>query len=190
MSSLLQPHGLQHARLLCLSSSPGACFADKGLDSQSYGFSSSHVWVREIDHKEGWAPKRWCFWTVVLEILESPLDRKEIKPVNPKGNQIWIFVSRTYAEAKALILQPLDGKSWHTGKDPDAGKYWGHEETGTTDDELIWWHHWLIGHKFEETQGDNNGQKSLVCCSSWGCKDSYMISRLNNSNNKRNLIQS
>ena len=191
MSNPLQLHGLQHARLPCLSSCPGACFADKGLDCQSYGLSSSHAWVGEIDHKEGWAPKNWCFWTVVLEILESPLNSKEIKPVNSKWNQIWIFIGSIYAEAKALILQPLDGKSWHIGKDPDAGKYWGQEETGKTDNELIWWHHWFIGHKFEETQWDSDGQRSLVCCSSWGCKVSYMTSRLKNSNkNKRYLIQS
>ena len=147
--------------------------------------------MRERYHKEGWAPKNWCFWTVVLEILESPLDSKEIKLVNPRGNQTWIFIGRTHVEAKALILWPPDGKIWHLGKDLDAGKYWGQEETGTTEDELVGWHYWLNGHKFEETQGDIDGQRGLVCCSPWGCKDSYMTSWLNNSNNnKRYVIQS
>ena len=98
----------------------------KRLSSQSYGFSSSHVWMWELDHKESWVLKNWCFWTVVLEkTLESPLDCKEIKPVNPKGNQSWIFVRRTDAEAEAPILCPPDAKNWLIGKDPDAGKDWG-----------------------------------------------------------------
>ena len=107
------------------------CFANKGLDSQSYGFSSSHVQMWELDHKEGWVPKNWCFLSVVLKkTLESPLDSKEIKPVNPKGNQPWIFTGRTDAEPKAPILWPPDLKSWLTGKDPDAGKDWRWEEKG------------------------------------------------------------
>ena len=98
-------------------------FANKGLDSQSYGFSSSHVWMWELDHKEGWAPKNWCFQIVVLEkTLESPLHSKEIKLVNPKGNQLWIFIERNDAEAEAPILWPPDAKNWLIGKDPDAGK--------------------------------------------------------------------
>ena len=101
--------------------------------SQSCGFSNSHVGMWELDHKEGWAPKNWCFWTVMLEkTLESPLDSKDIKPVNPKGNQAWIFVGRTDAEAEAPILCPPDAKSWLIGKDPDAGKDWGQEEKGVT----------------------------------------------------------
>ena len=99
-------------------------FADKSLYSQSYGFSSSHLWIWELDHEESWVPKNWCFWTVVLKILDSPLDSKEIKPVNPKGNQPWIFIGRTNAEAEALILGPPDAKSWLIWKDPDARKYW------------------------------------------------------------------
>ena len=96
-------------------------------------FSSSHVWMWELDHKESWAPKNWCFWTVVLEkTLESPLDCKEIKPANPKGNQFWIFIGRTDAEAEIPILWPTDVKSWLIRKDPDAGKYWGQEEKGMT----------------------------------------------------------
>ena len=141
--------------------------AHKGLYSQSYGFSSSHVWIWELDHKEGWVLKNWCFWTLVLEKTpESPLDSKEIKPVNPKGNQPWIFTGWTGAEA--LILWPPDVKSWLIGKDPEAGKDWGQEEKGTTEDEIVGWHHWLNGHEFEQTLGDSKGQRSLVCCSPWG----------------------
>ena len=116
-------------------------FTDKGPSSQSYGFSSSYVWIWELNHKEGWAPTNWCFWTMVLEeTLESPLDCKEIKPVNPKGNQSWIFIEST--DAEALILWPLDAKNWFTGKDPDARKYWRQEEKGKTEDEMVGWHHW------------------------------------------------
>ena len=129
---------------------PRHYFADKGPYSQSYGFSSSHVWMWELDHKEGWAPKNWCFWTVVLEKrLESPLDCKEIKPVHPKGNQSWIFTGRTDAEAEAPILWPPDAKNWLIGKDPDAGKDWRQEKRWTTEDELVGWHHQLDGHEFE-----------------------------------------
>ena len=119
-------------------------------------------------HKEGWAPKNWCFWIVVLEkTLESRLDSKEIKLVNPKGNQPWIFIRRTDAEAEALILWPLDVKSWFTGKDPDAGKDW-EEEKGMTEAEMVGWHHRLNGHEFIQTLVDNEGWGSQVCCSSWG----------------------
>ena len=121
-------------------------FADKGPSSQSYGFSSSHVWMWELDHKEIWAPKNWCFWTVILEkILESPLDCKEIQPVHPKGNQSWILNGRTDAEAEAPILWLPDAKSWLTGKDPGAGTDWRREVKGTTEDEMVGWHHWLNG---------------------------------------------
>ena len=124
-------------------------FANKGPYSQSYGFSSSHVWMWDLDHKESWVLKNWCFWTVVLEkTLESPLDCTEIKPVNPKGNQSWIFIGRTDAEAEVPILWPPD-KSWFTRKDPDTGKDWRQEEKGTTEDEMVGWHHWLDGHEFE-----------------------------------------
>ena len=102
----------------------------------------------ELDHKEGWVPKNWCFWTTVLEkTLESPLDCKEIQPVNPKGNQSWIFIGRTDAEAP--ILCPPDAKTWLIRKDPEAGKDWGQEEQGMTEDEMIGWHHLLNGHEFE-----------------------------------------
>ena len=136
-------------------------FANKGLSSQSYGFSSSHVWIWELNHKEGWTPKNWCFRAVVLEkTLKSPLNSKEIKPVNPKGNQHWIFIGKTDAEAEARIPWPPDVKRWLTGKDPDAGKDWGQEEKRAAEDEMAGWHCWLNGHEFEETPGDGEGQGS------------------------------
>ena len=144
------------------------CFADRDLYSQSYGFSNSHVWIWELDHKESWVPKNWCFWTVVLEkTLESPLDCKEIQPVHPKGNQSWISTERTDVEAEAPILWPPDAKNWLIGKDPDAGKDWRREK-GMTEDEMLGWHHWLNGHEFEQTPGVGDGQGSLACCSPWG----------------------
>ena len=118
-------------------------FVNKGLSSQGYGFSSSHVWMSELDYKESWVPKNWCFWTVVLEkTLERPLDRKEIQPVHPKGDQSWVFIGGTDVEAETPILWPPDAESWLVGKDPDAGKDWGQEEKGTTEDEMVGWHHW------------------------------------------------
>ena len=144
-------------------------FADKSPSSQSYHFSSSHVWMWELDHEKGWALKNWCFWTVVLEkTLESPLDCKEIQPVHPKGNQSWIFIARTDAEAETPILWPPDAKNWLIRKDPDAGKDWRREEKGMTEDEMVGWHHPLNGHKFEQTPGDGDGQGSLACRSPWG----------------------
>ena len=120
----------------------------KVLIGQSFGFSSSHVQMWELDHKESSVPKNWYFWTVVLEkTLESPLDYEDIKPVNLKGNQFWIFIGRTDAEAP--ILWPPDRKSWLTGKDPDAGKDWRQKETRLTEDEMVGWQHWLNGHEFE-----------------------------------------
>ena len=143
-------------------------FANKGLYSQSYGFSSSHVWMWELDHKESWALKNWYFWTVVLEkTLESPLDCKEIKPVNSKGNQSWIFIGRTDAEAEAPILWPPDGKNWLIGKDHDAGKDWRQEDKGMTEDEMVGWHHWLNGHEFEQAPGVGDGQGSLLQSMGW-----------------------
>ena len=126
------------------------CFANKGPSSQGYGFSSGHVWMWELDYKESWAPKNWCFWTVVLEkTLESPLDCKEIQPVHSKGNQPWVFIGRTDGEAEAPILWPPNAKSWLIGKDPDAGKDWRLGEKGKTEDEMVGWDHWLNGHEFE-----------------------------------------
>ena len=117
----------------------------------------------ELDHKEGWVWKNWCFWTVVLEkTLASPLDCKEIKPANPKGNQSWIFTERTDAEAEALILWPPDAKSWLIGKDPDAWKDWEQEEKEVSEDEVVGWHHWLNGHELEQIPGDSEGQRSLL----------------------------
>ena len=142
--------------------------ADKGPSSQSYSFPSSH--------KESRVPKNWCFWTVVMEkTLESPLDNKEIKPANPKGNQPWIFIGRTEAEAPILWLP--DASSKIIGKDPDAGRYW-RQKKGTTENEMVGWHHRLNGHEFEQTLGDSEGQGSLACCSPWGHKESDMTGRM------------
>ena len=125
-------------------------FVNKGQSSQGYGFSSSQVWMWELDYKESWTPKNWCFWTVVLEkTLESPLDCKEIQPVHPKGNQYCVFIGRTDVEAETPTLWPPDAKGWLTGKDPDAGKDWGREEKGMTEDEMVGWHHRLNEHEFE-----------------------------------------
>ena len=153
---------------------------NKGPSSQSYGFPSSHVWMWELDYKESWVLKNWCFWTVVLEkTLESPLDCKKIKPVHPKGYQSWIFIGRTDTEAEALIFWPPDVKSWFTGKEPDAGKDWRQEEKGETEDEMAGWHHRLDGHEFEWTPGVGDGQGGLACCDSWGRKESDMTEQLN-----------
>ena len=125
-------------------------FVNKGLSSQGNGFYSGHVWMWELDYKESWVPKNWWFWTLVLEkTLESPLDSKEIQPVHPKGNQSWIFIGRTGAEAETPVFWPPDMKNWLTGKDTDAGKEWRQEEKGTTEDEMAGWHHRLNGHEFE-----------------------------------------
>ena len=144
-------------------------FAYKGLYCQSYGFSSSHIWKWELDHKESWVSKNWCLRTVVLEkTLEIPLDYKEIQPVNAKGNQPWIFIGRTDAEAP--IFWPPGAKSWLFGKDPDAGKDWGQEGEGVIEDEMVGWHHRLNGHDFEQTLGDREGQGNVACCSPWVAK--------------------
>ena len=154
--------------------------AYKDPSSQSYGFSSSHVWMWELDYKESWAPKNWCFWTVVLEkTLESPLDCKEIQPIHPKGNESWIFIGRTDAEAETPILGPPDVKNWLLGKNPDAGKDWRQEEKGMTEDEMVGWHLRLDGHEFEQALGIGDGQGGLACCSPWGCKESDTTERLN-----------
>ena len=134
----------------------------------------------ELNCEEIWAPKNWCFWTGLLEkTLESPLDCKEIQPVHSKGDQSWVFIGRTEAKAEAPILWPLDAKNWLTGKDPDPGRDWRQEEKGTTEDEMVGWHHWPDGHEFEQTSGAGDGQGSLVCCSPWGCKESDVAERLN-----------
>ena len=133
-------------------------FADKGLYSRSCDFSSSHIQIWELDYKESWASKNWWFWTVVLEkTLESPLDCKEIKPINPKGNQLWIFIGSTDAKAEAPIFCPPDAKSRLIGKDPDAGKDWRHEDKVATEDKMVEWHHRLSGHEFEQTLENSEG---------------------------------
>ena len=148
-------------------------FAGKALSSPSYGFSSSRVWMWELDHKESWSMKNWYFWTVVLEeTLESPLDFKEIKPVNPKGNQSWIFIGKTDAEAEAPIIL-----AW-LRKDSDAGKEW-EQEKEVTEGEMVGWHHRFNGHEFEQALGVGDGQGSLVCCSQWGHKESDTTEQLN-----------
>ena len=126
-------------------------FANKGPYSKRYDFSSSYAWMWELNHKEWWTMKNWCFWTVVLEkTLESSLDSKEIKPVNPKGNQFWIFIGRTGAEI--LIFWPPDGKNWLIWKDSDAGKDWRREEKGMTEDKMVGWHHWFNGLSLSKLQ--------------------------------------
>ena len=125
-------------------------FANKGPSSQGCGFSSGHVWMWEVDPKESWVPKNWCFWTVVLEkTLDSPLDWKESQPVHPKGDQSWVFIGRTDAKAETLVLCSPDTRSQLIGKDPDARKDWRQEEEGMTEDEMVGWHHQLYGHEFE-----------------------------------------
>ena len=143
-------------------------FSERNCAKNLYGFSRSHVRMWELDHKEGWALKNWCFQTSVLEkTLESPLDWKEIKPVSPKGYLPWTFIARTDAEAEAPILWPSDVETWVIGKDPDAGKDWRQEEKGTTEDELVGWHHRCNGHEFEQALEVGEGQGGLVCCSPW-----------------------
>ena len=133
----------------------------------------------QLDYKEGRVLKNWCFWTVVLEkTLESPLDCKEIQPDHPKGNQSWIFIGRTDAEAETPILWPPDVKSWLIWKDPDAGNDWRREQKGMTEDKMVGWHHRLNGHGFEQAPGVGEEQQS-VCCSPWGCKESDMTEWLN-----------
>ena len=149
-------------------------FVNKGPSSQGYGFSSGHVWMWELDYKESWAPKNWCFWTVVLEkTLERPLDCKEIQPVHPKGNQYWVFIWRTDVDGETPIFWPPDAKSWLIWKD------WGQEEKGTTEDEMAGWHHQLNGHDFGQTLGVGDGQGGLACCGSRGHRESDRTEQLN-----------
>ena len=151
---------------VCVSVCVCVCVRVCVLNSQSYDFSSSHVWMGKLNHREGWVQKNWCCQTVVLEkTLESPLDSKENKSVNPKGNQPWIFIWRTNAEAETPIHWPPNEKS--IGKDPGAWKYWWQEEKGVTGNEMVGWHRQLNGHEFEQTPGESEGQESLVCCGPW-----------------------
>ena len=134
----------------------------------------------ELDCEDNLVPKNWCFWTVVLEkTLESPLDSKEIQPVHSKGHQSWVFFGRNDAKAESPILWPADAKSWLIGKDSAAGRDWGQEEKGTTEDEMAGWHHGLDGRESEWTPGVGDGQGGLVCCDSWGCKESDTTEQLN-----------
>ena len=140
-------------------------FANKSPSSQSYGFSSSHVWMWELDCKES-------SWTVVLEkTLESPWKCKEIQPVHPKGNQSEYSLAGLLLKLKLQYFGPPNVKNWLTGKDPDAGKDWRQEEKGMTEDEMVGWHHWFNGHEFEQGLGVGDGQESLVCCSPWSRKE-------------------
>ena len=153
---------------------------NKSPSSQGYRFSSGHVWMWELDCEESWAPKKWCFWTMVLErTLETPLDCKEIQPGHSKGDRFWVFFGRNDAKAETPILWPPHLKSWLIGKGSDAGRDWGQEETGTTEDEMAGWHHWLDGRECEWTLGAGDGQGGLACCDSWGCKESDTNERLN-----------
>ena len=155
-------------------------FANKGPSSQGYGFSSSHVWMWELDYGESWTSKNWCFWTVVLEkTLESPLDCKEIQPVHSKGDQSWVFIGRTDVEAETPILWPPHAKSWLTGKDSDAGRDWEQEEKAMIEDKMVGWDHQLDVHESEWTPGVDDGQGGLACCDSWGLKESDTTERLN-----------
>ena len=158
-----------------------SCLGEKDYVTETirWGYIST-VWMWELDYKESWAQKNWCFWTVVLEkTLESPLDCKEIQPVHPKGDQSWVFIGRTDVEAETPILWSPDVKSWLIGKDCDAGNNWRQEEKGTTEDEMVGWHHWFNGHGIEWTLGVGDGQGGLACCSSWGHKESDTTERLN-----------
>ena len=155
-------------------------FINKSPSSQGYSFSGSHVWIWELDYKESWAPKNWYFWTVVLKkTLESPLDCKEIQPVHSEGDQPWDFFGRNDARAETPVLWPPHAKSWLIGKDSDAGRDWGQEEKGTTEDEMAGWHHWLDGRESEWTPGLGDGQGGLACCDSWGRKESDTTEWLN-----------
>ena len=154
--------------------------AETLLCHQGYGSSCGPVWMWELDCEEGWALKNLCFWTMVLEkTLESPLDCKEIQPVHSKGDQSWVFFGGNDAKTETPILWPPHAKSWLIGKDPDAGRDWGQEEKGTTEDEMAGWHHRLDGHEFEQALGVGDGQGGLACCSSWGHKESDTTERVN-----------
>ena len=153
-------------------------FAYKGRSSQSYAFSSSHVWMWELDHKESWVPKNWCFWTVALKkTLESPLDFKEIKPVNPKGYKPWKVIERIL-KLKLQYFGYLMRRTDSTEKYPDARESWMQEEKESREDEMVEWHHRLNGHQFEWVLRVADGQGSLVCCSPWGCKELDMTEQL------------
>ena len=163
--------------------------ADKGTDSQGCGLPSGHIWLWELDSKEGRTPKNWCLQTVVLEkTRDSSLVSKEIKPVNLKGIQPWIFTGLTDTQAKTRVFWSSDVNSWLCGKVPDAGKDQGQKEKRASEDEMVGWHHWYNEHEFGQTPGDGEGQGGLVCCSPWSCKESDMARWLNNNNNNNILL--
>ena len=148
----------------------------KSPSSQSYGFHSSHIWIWELDHKESYGQRIDAFEMLILEkTLESPLNRKEIKPINCKRNQSWIFFGSTETEDEAPRFWPPDAKNWLIGKDLDGGKDWRQEEKQITEDDITGWCHQWDGHEFEQTPGDGKGQGSLACCIPWGCNVSDMI---------------
>ena len=150
------------------------------MTCQGYSFSSGRVWMWELDCEESWAPKNWCFWTVVLEkTLESPLDCKQIQPIHSEGDQPWDFFGRNDAKAETPVLWPPHAKSWLIGQDSDAGRDCRQEEKGMTEDEIAGWHHWLHGRESEWTLGVGDGQGGLACCDSWDRKESDMTVRLN-----------
>ena len=148
--------------------------ANKGPSSQDYGFSSGHVRMWKLNYKESWAPKNWCFWTVVLEKTWESLGLQG----DPKGDESWVFIGRSDVEVETLILWPPDEKSWLIWKDPDARKDYRQEEKGTTEDEMVGWHHRLNGHEFGWTPGVGDGHGGLACCGSWGCKETDTTERL------------
>ena len=155
-------------------------FANKGQYSQSNKFSNSHGQMWDLDHKESWVLKNWCFWTVMVEkTLECPLYCKEIQLIHTKGNQSWIFIGRTDVEAETPILWPPDAKKWLIRKDSDAGKSWRQKEKGMTESEIVGWNHQLDGHEFEGTPGVGDGQESMVYCSPWGHKELDMTEHQN-----------
>ena len=167
----------------CVEKQRHSASADKGPYSQGYGLPCGHIWLCELDHKEGRAPKNWCLWTVVLEKTpESPLESKEIKPVVLKGDQPWIFTGRTDAEAEAPVFWSSDVNRWLIGKVPDAGKDQGQKEKRASEDEMAWLHHWCNGHELGQTLRDGEGQGGLEFCSPWGHKESDTTGRLNNNN--------
>ena len=156
-------------------------FDNKDLSSQGYGFSIGRVSMWELGCKKNWVPKNRCFWTVVLEkTLESPLYCKEIQPIHPKEDQSWVFIGRTLVEAETPILGPPDVRNWLTGKDPDAGKDWGQEEKGTTEDEMVGWHHWLNGHELGCTPGAvvHGVAKSWTRLSDWTKLNTHIYIRI------------
>ena len=164
---------------------------DKDPYSQSYDFSSSHIWMWELNHEESWAWKNWSFWTIVLRrLLRVPWTARRsnqsiLKEISPD----WVFIGRTDVEAETPILWPPDVKSWLIWKDPDAGKDWRWEEKGMTEDEMVGWHHWLNGHGFGWTPGVGDGQGGLACCGPWGRKESDTTERLNWLTDNTNVLK-